>query len=40
MDELKSNKADHAALIAKGTVGAIPYLGGIAAEIIGTLIPN
>lgn len=40
MDELKSNKADYAAVIAKGTVGAIPYLGGLAAEIIGTLIPN
>ncbi len=40
MDELKSNKADYAALIAKGTVSAIPYLGGLAAEIVGTLIPN
>ncbi len=40
MDELKSNKADYAVLIAKGAVGAIPYLGGIASEIIGTLIPN
>ncbi len=40
MDELKSNKADYAALIAKGMAGMIPHLGGMVAEIIGTLIPN
>ena len=40
MDDLKTNKADYAVLIAKGTVGLIPHLGGMVAEIIGTLIPN
>lgn len=40
MDELKPNKMDHFALVAKGVAGAIPHAGGIVAEIIGTLIPN
>jgi hypothetical protein len=40
MDELKMSKVDYATLVAKGAAGAIPYLGGMAAEIIGTLIPN
>jgi hypothetical protein len=40
MDELKPNKVDYAALAAKGVAGAIPFAGGIVAEIIGALIPN
>jgi len=40
MDELEPNKVDYTALVAKGAAGAIPYAGGIVAEIIGTLIPN
>lgn len=40
MDELKPSKSDYATLVAKGVAGAIPYAGGIVAEIIGTLIPN
>ncbi|MDR4468847.1 MAG: hypothetical protein MRJ68_11210 [Nitrospira sp.] len=40
MDELKPNRVDYASLVAKGVAGAIPYAGGIVAEIIGVLIPN
>lgn len=40
MDEIKSNKADYTAIVAKGALGAIPYVGAMLAEIIGTLIPN
>lgn len=40
MGELKLNKMDYAALVAKGVAGAIPYAGGIVTEIIETLIPN
>jgi hypothetical protein len=40
MEDLKASKPDYAALIAKGTVGAIPVIGGLVAEIVGTLIPN
>ncbi len=37
---LDDNKTDFAVAVAKGTLGAIPGVGGIAAEIVGTLIPR
>jgi hypothetical protein len=40
MEELKASKVDYASIVAKGVAGAIPYAGGMVAEIIGTLIPN
>lgn len=37
---LGENKTDLAVAITKGTLGAIPFVGGIAAEIVGVLIPR
>jgi len=37
---LKTNTTDYVASLAKGTFGAIPFVGPIAAEIIGHVIPN
>jgi hypothetical protein len=39
-DQLKNNKTDLVAAVAKGGLGAIPFAGGLLAEIAGTLIPN
>jgi hypothetical protein len=33
-------KADVAAVIGKGLLGAIPFVGPLAAEIVGIIIPN
>ncbi|RJX19559.1 MAG: hypothetical protein C4570_05020 [Ammonifex sp.] len=38
--EIKTNKTDLAAIVAKGALGLIPCVGPLAAEVIGTLIPN
>lgn len=40
LPSLKTNTADYVTLLAKGTFGAIPFAGPIAAEIIGHIIPN
>jgi hypothetical protein len=37
---MSSSKYDVASIILKGTLGAVPFVGPLAAEIIGTLIPN
>lgn len=37
---LKTNTSDCVTSLAKGTFGAIPFAGPIAAEIIGHVIPN
>lgn len=39
-DGLDNNKTDIIVAALKGSAGAIPYAGGIAAELIGNLIPN
>lgn len=39
-DGLDNNKTDIIVAVLKGSAGAIPYAGGIAAELIGNLIPN
>lgn len=38
--DLENKTQDGLALVLKGAAGAIPYAGGIVAEIIGELIPN
>lgn len=38
--KLENNRQDRIALVLKGFAGAVPYAGGIFAEIIGDLIPN
>ncbi len=40
MPNLNSNTQDKIALVLKGSAGAIPFAGGIIAEVIGELIPN
>lgn len=37
---IKSNKMDKAVILAKGILGAAPYVGPIIAEIVGATIPN
>ena len=37
---MKNSKEDIIAIVGKGAVGAIPFVGPMAAEIIGALIPN
>lgn len=37
---MSTEKADIAAILGKGLVGAIPFVGPLAAEIVGTTIPN
>ena len=37
---LQTNTTDCVASLARGTFGAIPFVGPIAAEIIGHVIPN
>lgn len=37
---LGETKADHLVALTKGALGVIPYVGGIAAEIVGVLIPG
>ncbi|MBO0137372.1 hypothetical protein J0673_13780 [Vibrio sp. Vb2736] len=37
---MSTNKSDVAALLGKGVVGAIPIIGPLAAEVVGTIIPN
>jgi hypothetical protein len=39
-DDLGAKKADYLAIVSKGTIGAIPIVGPLAAEVIGALIPN
>ena len=39
-DGLDNNKTDIIVAALKGSAGAIPYAGGIAAELIGNLVPN
>ena len=34
------NAYDYAAIVARGSLGPIPYIGPLLAEIVGTLIPN
>lgn len=38
--QLGNNRSDLVALVAKGSLGAIPFAGSFLAEIAGTLIPN
>ena len=38
--KLSLNKIDVAVFLAKGTFGALTYIGPIISEIIGTIIPN
>jgi len=33
-------KTDIATILSKGLVGAIPFIGPLAAEIVGAIIPN
>lgn len=40
MSNLEANAKDHLISVAKGIAGACPYIGTLAAEAIGTLIPN
>jgi len=40
MTNLESNTKDHLISVAKGVAGACPFIGSLAAEAIGTLIPN
>lgn len=40
MTQLESNKTDYLVSIAKGLMGTCPLIGPMAAEAIGTLIPN
>ena len=35
-----ANKKDLAVSLTKGALGAIPFVGGLVAEAVGTLIPN
>ena len=37
---MSTEKADVIAIIGKGLLGAIPFVGPLAAEIVGTIIPN
>ena len=37
---MKVTKTDIASIVAKGTLGAIPVVGALAAEVVGALIPN
>ena len=37
---MKSNVKDLATIFGKGLVGAIPFVGPLAAEIVGSIIPN
>lgn len=37
---MSTSKNDIAAMIGKGVVGALPFVGPLAAEVIGSLIPN
>ncbi|HFD4059221.1 TPA: hypothetical protein ACF3XS_002964 [Vibrio parahaemolyticus] len=37
---MSTNKSDVAAILGKGMVGAIPFIGPLAAEIVGSVIPN
>ena len=37
---MNTNKADVTAIVGKGLVGAIPFVGPLAAEIVGSIIPN
>lgn len=37
---MSTNKSDLAAVIGKGVVGAIPFVGPLAAEVVGSIIPN
>lgn len=38
--EAESNRTDALVTLAKGTLGAIPFVGPLIAEIVGTIIPN
>lgn len=40
LPSLQTNTTDYVTSLAKGTFGAIPFIGPIAAEIIGHIIPN
>ena len=35
-----TNRTDVVATLTKGALGAIPFVGGLAAEVVGTVIPN
>lgn len=37
---LNATRIDYVAAGLRGVVGAVPYAGGLLAEIVGTLIPN
>ena len=37
---MNSSKSDIAAILGKGLVGAIPFVGPLASEIVGSVIPN
>lgn len=37
---MSTEKADVTTIVAKGLLGAIPFVGPLAAEIVGTIIPN
>ncbi|MGA6827959.1 hypothetical protein ACO9S2_10135 [Nitrospira sp. NS4] len=39
-NELNANRTDMLIALSKGTLNSIPYIGGLVAEVIGTIIPN
>lgn len=40
VDHGRTNRADVAVILAKGGIGAIPFVGPLVAEVVGALIPN